>query len=602
MIQLLEQSLKIIAKHTKCGRRILSGIRKGKCDMQFEFRGLESGNSRMFDTYKASFSNRAPETLRHILDDKQFQSTLTRYLKKNRILDELPQELSQEEIVMFMLQKGGVGPSKFAQIISSDAEMMSKFSPEIQAVIKKTQSENPFSRNLTEAQDIVNRAFAPKQKLIGRMEEGALAKPELELIKPLSAGTVGEAYLARTAQGEEVIVKMIKKGIDAEQLELEEQIYTRLIYELAPNEATAQTQIKMLRNLYKDWGKELDFTKEFSYNKQLAIGAQRYKVADITRISEDGSCIIMEKAQGIQMNNLMKMLQKYKENPNEYFTTYAKELEAHPWLKEPDKIIQELPSSITKAFDEQFMFMKKGGTSIMHGDPHMGNYFITRENGVLTPIFIDTGNCVLRNKEQIIDDIAFLTNYFVGNSKGLAKYFVKQCQSHDGVINGQKLLTSGTQSKNSLIENIAADIQKLVFSQNANITDVDKITKTMQAILEKHGLNMNPESATALKAQMQFYTGINEAASLSGRTIDVGTIIKDMPNALWSMIKNRQNPIPAVRSAIEYGYKNQEQAANCVYQFLGPKNDLRIQMSFSTPNIEEVKALEVFSERSLAIV
>lgn len=580
MIKLLKSGLTMIAENTKCGRRILNGIRKGKCDMQFSFQGLESGNSRMLDVYQASFSSKAPSALKHILNDKEFQSVLTKYLKKNKILEGVPQNLSQEEIIMFMLQKGGVGPSKFAQIISSDAEMMSKFSPEVQAIIKKTQSENPFSRTLDEAQNIVNRAFAPKQKLIGTIEEGSLTKTEIELIRPLSAGTVGEAYIAKTAQGEEIIVKMIKKGVDAEQLEMEEQIYTRLISELAPNEATAQTQIKMLRNLYRDWAKELDFTKEFGYNKQLAQGAKRYKVADITRMSEDGSCIIMEKAQGVQMNELMKMLQKYKENPQEYFTAYAKEIEANPWLKEPDKVISDLPSSITKAFDEQFMFMKKGGTSIMHGDPHMGNYFITSENGVLTPVFIDTGNCVLRNKREIIDDISFLTNYFVGNSRGLAKYFIKQCQSHDGTMGKQLLLEANSSGQNGLIERIASDIEKHVFRQNANITDVDKITKTMQAILEKYGLNINPESATALKAQMQFYTGINEAAALSGRTIDVGTIIKDMPHALLSMVKNRQNPIPAVKDALEHGYSHQEQAANCIYQFLGPKNDLQITISY----------------------
>lgn len=417
MIKLIGKGLQKIAEHTKCGRRILNGLRRAKCDMQFEFQGLESGNSKMLDLYQASFSRKAPSAIRHILDDKSFQSTVVKYFKKNRITEGIPSKLSREEITMYMLQKGGVGPSKFAQIISSDADMMSKFSPEIQEVIKKTQSENPFSRSLSEAQDIVNRAFSPKQKLIGAIEEGAITKPEIELIKPLSAGTVGEAYLARTGNGKEVIVKMIKQGVDAEQLKLEEQIYTRLIAELAPNEAIAETQIKMLRNLYKDWAKELDFTKEFSYNKQLAQDAKRFKVADITRMSEDGSCIIMDKAEGIQMNNLMKMLKTYKANPNEYFTKYAKEIETNPWLKDPDKVINELPKSITKAFDEQFMFMKKGGTSIMHGDPHMGNYFITSQDGVLTPVFIDTGNCVLRSKQQIAEDISFLANYFVGNSK-----------------------------------------------------------------------------------------------------------------------------------------------------------------------------------------
>lgn len=488
-----------------------------------------------------------------------------------------------EELTRLMLQKGGVGPSKFAQIISSDAEVMNRFTPELQEVIKRTQSDNPFSRSLVEAQDIVNRAFVSKQKLLGSIKDGALAKPEIELIKPLSAGTVGEAYLAKTVDGKEVIVKMIKKNVDAEQLDMEEKIFTRLIHEFAPDEKTAENQTKMLHNLYKDWNKELNFNHEFAYNKQLQEGAQRYKVADITKISEDGSCILMEKAKGIQMNTLLKMLKDYKTEPQKFFTKYAKEIEQNEWLRNPEKVIEELPRSITRAFDEQFMFMKKGGTSIMHGDPHMGNYFITTENGVLKPVFIDTGNCVLRNKEQITQDISFLANYFVGNSKGLAKYFVQQCKSKDGLIlENRKLLGAGNYD-DALVKSVAEDIQKLVFNQRANITDVDKITKTMQSILEKHGLTINPESATALKAQMQFYTGINETAALSGKTIDVATIVKDMPQALINMLKSSTNPIHAVKDAMKHSYNNQTQASNCIYQFLAPKCNL--QMTLSDPEL-----------------
>ncbi len=591
MIGALRKSLLFIGEHTGVGKRILRGMREAKVEMQFEFRGLPSGNSQMLDIYKAGFSKKAPSAISHILDDKSFQALLKEYAAKNKLLETMPKNLSMEEITLFMLQKGGVGPSKFAQIISSDAEMMSKFSPEIQEAIKQTRSNNPFSRTLSEAQDIVNRAFSSKQKLIGNVEEGALVKPEIELIKPLKAGTVGEAYLARTTNGEEIIVKMIKQNVDAKQLEMEEQIYARLIYEFAPNEATAESQIKMLQNLYKDWRMELDFTAEFKYNKELQKGAKRYRVADITRMSEDGSCILMEKAQGISMEDLIKMLEEYKRDPAKYFKTYAKEIEANQWLQNPERVISELPTTVTKAFDEQFMFMKSGGTSIMHGDPHTGNYFISEIDGVLTPIFIDTGNCVLRGKEKIIEDISFLANYFVGNSKGLAEYFVKQCRNNEGIMHeGSKLLAAGNHER-ALIDEIAKDIQKLVFQQKANITDVDKITRTMQSILEKHGLNINPETATALKAQMQFYTGINEAASLSGKTIDVATIVKDMPQALMCMLRNSSNPFTAIKDALNHSYNNQTQASKCIYQFLAPKCDIRMSISYPTATAEKSLAV-----------
>lgn len=422
MLKAIKRGLTTIANHTGFGKRILKGIKTAKVDMQFTFQGLPSENAKMMDLFVSSFGKKAPKALNNILNDSEFLSILKKYAKKNNFLKDLPKNLSTEEIMGLMLQKGGVGPSKFAQIISSDTEIMSKFSPKLQAIIKNTQSQNPFSRTLKDAQDIVNRAFSSKQKLIGTI------KPEIELVKALSAGTVGEAYLAKTSKGE-MIVKMIKNNVDARSLALEEQIYSRFIQEFAPNEGFAQKQIKMLHNLYKDWSKELNFSHEFKYNKLLQKGAKRFKVADITRMSKDGSCILMEKAEGIQMNNLLKMLQDYKSKPNEFFIKYAKEIEQNKWLREPEKVIADLPKSITLAFDEQFIFMKKGGASIMHGDPHMGNYFITRENGVLKPIFIDTGNCVIRNKKQIAEDLSFfLCKLFSWKFKRSGKIFCKTVQ------------------------------------------------------------------------------------------------------------------------------------------------------------------------------
>lgn len=288
----------------------------------------------------------------------------------------------------------------------------------------------------------------------------------------------------------------------------------------------------------------------------------------------------MEKAQGIQMNNLMKMLKDYKSNPSTFAEKYAKEIKENPWLADPKKVITELPTTITKAFDEMFMFSKKGGTSMMHGDPHMGNYFITAgENGKLIPMFIDTGNCIKRTPTQIQEDLKFLTNYFVGNSKGLAKYFVKQCNYDSSflpaVTTSQKMLTAGAQNTEAkLIEKVGKEIQENVFNKRQNITDVDAVQKTIRVILENNGLTMRPEASTALKAQMQFFTGITETAALSGKTVDVGTIVKDVPEALWCMVKAKSNPISTIKEALGYAYKHQTQSTSSIYQFLAPQQQM----------------------------
>lgn len=567
--------LSYFTTHTAVGK----GIQQAKNSVIIQFKGLDSGRMDLAKAYVVSAINKAPQFTIHTLKDKEFLSVLDRFANKVKLGDINWSTMTKEELIETVLTKSGIGAGKFAQIISQDKSIMDKLSPGLQSVIKKSQSENPFSRTLEEAQNLVDNSLTsnkvlPASGMINTVPNAfGTVKSGIRLIKPLSAGTVGEAYLAKNADGKDVIVKMIKNNVDTELLSLEESIYKKIISEIAPDQLTASKHIRMLESLYKDWGKELDFKYEYNYNKLLQKGAKRYKVADITSISPNGKIIVMDKAEGIQMNTLMKMLKDYKKFPTEFQKKYSKEILENPWLANPDEVIKKLPDSITKAFDEMFMFMKNGKSSIMHGDPHMGNYFITASNdGNLIPVFIDTGNCVIRSGNQIKEDIAFLTNYFVGNAKGLAKYFLKQCEPDMNFLTvsskNTKLISAGKDHEEALINKLAKEIQTNIFDKRQNVTDVDSVQQTIQTILERNGLTMKPEASTALKAQMQFYTGITEAASLSGKTINVGAIVKDVPNSLYYMIKSRMNPLPTVKDALHYSLNNVQDSTRIAYQFL----------------------------------
>lgn len=78
---------------------------------------------------------------------------------------------------------------------------------------------------------------------------------------------------------------------------------------------------------------------------------------------------------------------------------------------------------------------------------------------------------------------------------------------------------------------------------------------------------MSAENATAMKAQMQFFTAVSEAARLSGKSLDITAVIKDMPQAVYGMIKNGINPFSSVKDAVKFAYYNQKQAAGTAYQF-----------------------------------
>jgi len=211
---------------------------------------------------------------------------------------------------------------------------------------------------------------------------------------------------------------------------------------------------------------------------------------------------------------------------------------------------------LLKAFDEQFLYLKKGGISIMHGDPHTGNFFMTmNEKGKLIPEFIDTDNCVVRNISQVKNDLTFFSNYFVGNSKKVAEYFVEQCECNPN-------------EKAKLISEVSDDIKKLIFDKKHNVNDLKTVTDNIKVILKNHGLEMSSDNATAMKAQLQFMSNIQNTAHLAGKHTDLFTLIKDIPGAITRMITRGSSPISCVKDALSYATHNVKSAVGSAYQFV----------------------------------
>lgn len=535
------QEAKTTLVKTEIGQRLKAGVIDAHRAVRTRLDKIVDDSSKTLEHYAGNLKTNGFNVSRKLSKDDDFVNLYNRYAQKTGLQEIAIDGKTDEQIFQELIETSGVGPTKFAQIISSNQSIMSKIkSPALREAIKNTRSNCRFSRTVQEAQELLSKSF-PGENFV--------------IIEELKAASMGDTYKVRRPDGSIAVLKMLKKGVDKEQLALEEKLFTRLIKEFGSTPEEVAKHQSMLKTWYRDWAEELNFATEYANNKLLAQGTKRYKVADITNISKDGSCFVMDMAHGIQMNNLLKILQDYKANPAEFATKYAKEIQKNPWLADPERVAKELPTTLLKTFDEQFMFMKKGSKSIMHGDPHTGNFFITTDSqGRLIPEFIDTGNCVVRTCEQIKSDINFFTNYFVGNSDGVAKYFVEQC-SYSG------------KDKAELTKKIADEIQKTIFGKKQNITCFSDVQGNINAILEKYGLQMSSENATAMKAQMQFFTAISEAANLTGQTLNIGTLIKDIPNAAWGMIKSGVSPYSSIKDAIKFAYHNQRQALGTAYQF-----------------------------------
>lgn len=525
--------------HTDIGRSLRDGVHRARAAVGEKFQSIKAEVDNV-TKYRDILARSGRQKAFVLSQDKVFVDNFKRYAAKTGLDAGKYSKMSENELFVYLLEHGGVGPGKAAQIISNNPSYLAKFTPEQQAIIKAQCSKKGTTRTVEEAANILKKAFPDEN---------------ISVIKGLSQGTIGESYIVQRADGSKAVVKMVKKGIDKEQLDLEEAVFTRVIKELAETPKEQSKMTNYFKNLYKDWKEELNFAQEFEANKLLQQSAKRYNVANITNLSKDGSCIVMDMAHGVQMDKLMTILKDYKANPAGFAEKYKDIIADNPWLANPDKVMKDLPKSILKAFDEQFMFMKKGGNSIMHGDPHMGNYFITVDKkGKLIPEFIDTGNCVRRNAQQISEDIKFFSNYFVGNSDEVAKYFVNQC-GYNGA------------NKAEVVSKVARDIQNEIFGKKQNITEFKDVQNSIQVILEKYGLTMSPENATAMKAQMQFFSGISEAGNLTGKKMDMGTIIGDIPQAAWGMIKRGYNPWAAIKDALKFAKNSPVQAAGTAYQF-----------------------------------
>ena len=546
---LTRETKDLFANHTRIGRRLRAGIHDAREAVRIRMK-VSDKSADLVSRAEIVLSDKGAQAVHNLRNDDKFMKLVKDYSQKRMGIngDRMPkeglEEISDAQFIQAIIESCGVGPTKAAQIFSNNPVVMSqieqKLGKSFAQAMQNTRSGCFPTRTVEEAQKLIDKAFEGKNIVIKKRRGTA---------------SIGETYLVTRPDGSEAIVKMVKNGVTKDGLQQEEKIMSRVAKELIDSPKDLAQVQGQLKTLYGDWVKELNFTEEFANNRLLAQGAKRYNVAKITDISPDASCIIMDKANGIQMNKLVEILKDYKANPTEFATKYAKEISANPWLANPEKVAKELPTPLLKTFDEQFMFMKKGGKSVMHGDPHTGNFFITaNEKGKLIPEFIDTGSCVVRTGAQIKNDIKFFSNYLVGNSKGVAEYFVNQCPH------------KGLKSKN-LVEKVAKDIQEEIFGKKQNIKKFSDVQANINAILERHGLHLAAENATAMKAQMQFFSAVSEAGKLTGQSVDIMTLMKDIPQACLGMVKCGVNPWGAVKDATKFAYYNQRQALGTAYQF-----------------------------------
>ena len=473
----------------------------------------------------------------NLLKDRDFMGMVARFCLTSRKRMPIPKNFT--ELFQLLIEQS-TGLTKLAQIVSDNKTLMSKLPfASLREAAANSKSNCFFTRSVKEAQSLLSQAFFKKP---------------YKIIKELSSASISDVYLISDNEGSYKILKMLKKGLSRERLELEEKIYLRVAKEFASTPTEYKKFKDIINGCYSEFIGALSFTNEKLNNEILAKGAKRYRVAQILEVSQDGSCLIMNKAEGIRMDKLLKILYAYKQMPKYFNLRYADEIAKNPWLANPQRVISKLPDTIIRTFDEQYMFMKKGGKSVMHGDPHSGNFFISADKkGCLIPEFIDTGSCVVRTSKEILENVKFFTDYCLGNTKEIVLYYMKK-SNYQG------------KNKKKFLQKVSKELYDKVFNKK-KITDIKTVLANIDTVLNGYGLSLPIENINALKAQLQFYSVASEAAHLSGKPLNPLIIIKDLPKAVFKMFLYGKNPIPAIIQAIKHCCKNIENVVGATFQF-----------------------------------
>ncbi len=397
-----------------------------------------------------------------------------------------------------LLMERSITAGKMAQILADDPRIEQK----TRDFFVGFKSNNSPTRNLRQAQSFSNRVYGDGKYTI---------------IKSLGVGTVGESYLARTTDGTQVVVKMLKRRATPGKLLRERRVLRETIKansKISPEEK--RYLLGVVDNYYKGWIQELNLATEANAAKMLASGAKRYKVAQPIEVGfpkklngqtgKRATSLVLEMAEGIRLDDLMKMLEIYKANPKLYSKQFADEIKKHPWLANPITWLDQLPNTYLRAQNEQSLYSVFWGRRLTHGDPHAGNVFIHFNNNQLGITYIDTGLVVVRKNKAVINNLGSCLDFIIGNSREFAKR----------IINTAQKLPPG-KTKRELIRELTETLDKELFKKGINLTNPHYTQNTLNSILERIGIIDSPVQALFYKSQMQTVLHYLELSRLAGQ-------------------------------------------------------------------------------------
>lgn len=343
--------------------------------------------------------------------------------------------------------------------------------------------------------------------------------------KLLGVGTVAETYLAKSPDGKDVCLKVLKDGINKEKILKDKEKFVELIKNMAHK--TADEKDYLLRNIDDLAGgilKEVDFVNEMNAAKKLV---EYTKKANLVKpIEVKNGVYVMEKAEGISLNSLVKLnrynlvlgelekrMNKYpgrafllQEHVQEIKSKIAKIQARTPEygdIKLTDSDASYLLDEYMKVLVEQFNKVDKKG-KVIHADIHPGNIFIdvnalkSRKGKVFT--LIDTGNTIEQTMEQSIRSLSLTSYIKKGNVPDIVEF----------VLEGAVLPKGMTKEEAS--KKIAEELKKCFFDTETRLETVNNnslLTLTSN-IMRKYNIIPSDSQLNRNKANKSAYNSFIE--------------------------------------------------------------------------------------------
>lgn len=453
-------------------------------------------------------------------------------------------EMTREQQIQAITENSNILFAKFAQTFSSDKSLPK----ELTNLLEQFTSNCTVSRNIKQAQTLADELYGAGK---------------YELVKSFGAGTIGETYLAKSVDGKQVVIKMLKQNVTPEKFKQDRAMFTKYIEEFVSDPMEKEYKLNLINGMFDAWDRELNFGLEAQGAKNMAEGATRFSVAQTLEVgSKNGNNIslVMEKANGVQLDKLLRMMQDYNSNPSEYLQKYAKEIAEFPQLKNPKEWMGDLALTYQRAQNEQSMFVTSGGTRTIHADPHAGNIFIDFDSVTGKPkiVYIDTGNVVTRTTSETLDDIALSMNMMFGNSRGIAESFLK----------GATLPSNTTMEKS--VEQFTKLLDERLFKANINIKNSQYTQSTINNIMKELNIIPNADNSNLMKAvlqRMETSRAIKSVCGIKGN--DKVDNIKDLATALIKAFKvSPRETWNTIKPILQWAINNKDQAMITFFQMI----------------------------------